>query len=152
MKDFSPKSRFGKRDTHRSDDRDTSRFRDSGRFRDAAKSRERNSFRDSDRPSERHSNRSSDRDSDRPRDSGRFGGRRESRDFGSEKRMHRVTCDKCGAKCEVPFRPTEGKPVYCSDCFRKEESSSKKQDSMSKGEFEMLNKKLDKILKALNID
>ena len=29
-----------------------------------------------------------------------------------------ATCSKCGKSTEVPFRPTNGKPVYCSDCFR----------------------------------
>ena len=24
----------------------------------------------------------------------------------------------CGKEAQVPFRPTSGKPVYCSDCFR----------------------------------
>lgn len=44
------------------------------------------------------------------------------RDFdrGSSERptMHKAICDKCGKTCEVPFRPTNGKPVFCSDCFR----------------------------------
>ncbi|MDO8618317.1 MAG: hypothetical protein Q7R49_00045 [Candidatus Daviesbacteria bacterium] len=31
--------------------------------------------------------------------------------------MHQTTCDKCKMSCEVPFRPTSGKPVYCSNCF-----------------------------------
>lgn len=31
--------------------------------------------------------------------------------------MHKATCDKCRRECEVPFRPTNGKPVYCSNCF-----------------------------------
>ena len=33
--------------------------------------------------------------------------------------MHKATCSDCGAECEVPFEPTEGKPVYCKDCFMK---------------------------------
>ena len=33
--------------------------------------------------------------------------------------MHKATCSDCGAECEVPFKPTEGKPVRCQDCFRK---------------------------------
>lgn len=33
--------------------------------------------------------------------------------------MHQATCSDCGKSCEVPFRPTGSKPVYCSDCFRK---------------------------------
>lgn len=31
--------------------------------------------------------------------------------------MYDAVCDKCGRNCRVPFRPTSGKPVYCSDCF-----------------------------------
>lgn len=31
--------------------------------------------------------------------------------------MHKATCSECGKSCEVPFRPTGEKPVYCSDCF-----------------------------------
>ena len=32
--------------------------------------------------------------------------------------MFAATCSSCGKSTEVPFRPTNGKPVYCSDCFR----------------------------------
>ncbi len=32
--------------------------------------------------------------------------------------MHAATCSNCGKEAQVPFRPTSGKPVYCSDCFR----------------------------------
>ncbi len=49
-----------------------------------------------------------------------FGGGRPS--FRREDRgpvtMTQVTCDECKKPCEVPFRPTAGKPVYCNDCFR----------------------------------
>lgn len=31
--------------------------------------------------------------------------------------MHRAICSSCGKSCEVPFRPTGEKPVYCRDCF-----------------------------------
>lgn len=31
--------------------------------------------------------------------------------------MYPAVCGKCGRDCEVPFRPTAGKPVYCSNCF-----------------------------------
>lgn len=31
--------------------------------------------------------------------------------------MHQATCANCGKPCEVPFRPVQGKPVYCKDCF-----------------------------------
>ena len=29
-----------------------------------------------------------------------------------------MRCSSCGKEAKVPFRPTNGKPVYCSDCFR----------------------------------
>ncbi|HET7168822.1 MAG TPA: CxxC-x17-CxxC domain-containing protein [Candidatus Limnocylindrales bacterium] len=32
--------------------------------------------------------------------------------------MFAATCSNCGKEAQVPFRPTSGKPVYCSDCFR----------------------------------
>jgi CxxC-x17-CxxC domain-containing protein len=31
--------------------------------------------------------------------------------------MHDATCSNCGKATQVPFKPTTGKPVYCSDCF-----------------------------------
>lgn len=33
--------------------------------------------------------------------------------------MFAATCSDCGQETEVPFRPTSGKPVYCSTCFSK---------------------------------
>jgi CxxC-x17-CxxC domain-containing protein len=36
-----------------------------------------------------------------------------------------VTCADCGTECQVPFVPKTDRPVYCSDCFRK----NKPQDS-----------------------
>ncbi|HLD38046.1 MAG TPA: CxxC-x17-CxxC domain-containing protein, partial [Candidatus Nanoarchaeia archaeon] len=33
--------------------------------------------------------------------------------------MHPAKCSECGKQCEVPFKPTEGKPVYCRECHAK---------------------------------
>lgn len=33
--------------------------------------------------------------------------------------MHKAKCSECGRDCEVPFKPTEGKPVYCKECYMK---------------------------------
>ncbi len=41
------------------------------------------------------------------------------RDFGGPREMHKATCSECGKECEVPFKPQEGKPVYCRDCYAK---------------------------------
>ncbi len=44
---------------------------------------------------------------------GGYGGRERG-----PREMFTATCSNCGREAEVPFRPTSGKPVYCSDCFR----------------------------------
>jgi CxxC-x17-CxxC domain-containing protein len=31
--------------------------------------------------------------------------------------MFDAICSECGRIAKVPFRPTSGKPVYCTDCF-----------------------------------
>jgi CxxC-x17-CxxC domain-containing protein len=31
--------------------------------------------------------------------------------------MFQAVCNDCHKSCNVPFRPTGDKPVYCSDCF-----------------------------------
>lgn len=35
------------------------------------------------------------------------------------RQMYPATCSECGKATEVPFEPRNGKPVYCSDCYRK---------------------------------
>ncbi len=29
-----------------------------------------------------------------------------------------VSCAQCGTETQVPFKPTQGRPVYCQPCFR----------------------------------
>lgn len=98
---------------------------------------------------------------------GGFGGGRD----GGARDMFPATCAKCGRSCEVPFRPTGDKPVYCSDCFKNKDGVSPRRDEgrgfdkpsfgdraafENKGndrqyreEFRAINDKLDKILKLL---
>jgi CxxC-x17-CxxC domain-containing protein len=49
---------------------------------------------------------------------GRDGGFRRNNSFGPRE-MHKAVCSECGAECEVPFKPAEGKPVYCKECYAK---------------------------------
>jgi CxxC-x17-CxxC domain-containing protein len=39
--------------------------------------------------------------------------------YGQPRQMFPATCAQCGQDTEVPFAPTNGRPVYCSDCYRK---------------------------------
>ena len=51
---------------------------------------------------------------------GNFGNRDNRRSFNSGPReMFKATCSDCGKECEVPFKPAEGRPVYCRDCYPK---------------------------------
>lgn len=61
---------------------------------------------------------------------GRSGGgrgfeRRGFNDRGSRgpAQMHQAVCDNCRKDCEVPFRPTSGKPIYCKNCFESNRGS-----------------------------
>lgn len=92
--------------------------------------------------------------------------------------MHQAICDQCGKSCEVPFRPTDGKSVYCSVCFegKKETGNNRGGDrfpqknfnsyrppvktdlgsNISKGDsdelkkqLEILNVKMDQLIKAV---
>lgn len=117
-------------------------------------------------------NRDRDNRSDRGGDfrRGGFGGRSFDR---PAMQMYPATCDSCGKSCEVPFKPTNGKPVYCRDCFRNQGGSSDSRTSGGRNferpnfeekktfsssqpqyneQFQALNAKLDQILKLLTPD
>ncbi len=50
-------------------------------------------------------------------DSGGYGGGSGGGYSRGPREMFTATCSNCGKEASVPFRPTSGKPVYCSDCF-----------------------------------
>jgi len=35
----------------------------------------------------------------------------------------RTVCSECGAETTVPFKPTQGRPVLCRECFQKKRSA-----------------------------
>ncbi len=47
----------------------------------------------------------------------------------ANRQMHPAVCAKCGAACEVPFKPRDvsegGRPVLCLNCFRAEKDQGK---------------------------
>ena len=81
-------------------------------------------------------------------------GRKDRRSSGRRDRgdvqMTRVTCSSCGDECRVPFRPTSNKPVYCDDCFSKKGKDNS--GKTSNKDFDIINEKLNKIMKALKIN
>ena len=38
---------------------------------------------------------------------------------GRPREFHKAICSECKKECEVPFKPTGDRPVYCKDCFSK---------------------------------
>ncbi len=128
--------------------------------------------------SKREHRRPERRDSDGPkRRFGRLDGKSFSKSSRSEGRsfdrprtgaleLHRAVCERCGESCEVPFKPTGSKPVYCRDCFKKNDSSDgekfapsrrsndrfESKPTVSSDDIAKINRKLDKIMKALNIE
>jgi CxxC-x17-CxxC domain-containing protein len=77
-------------------------------------------------------------------------GQRRERPRFDDKQMYDAVCGKCGAKCQVPFRPTPGKQVFCDRCFDKGGVSGGKGGSDYAGQFKTLNEKLDKLIKLLS--
>lgn len=58
----------------------------------------------------------------------RFGGkpgfkpsfnRNEAGRDGGDKEMFDAVCSTCGRACQVPFRPSGDRPIFCKDCFAK---------------------------------
>jgi CxxC-x17-CxxC domain-containing protein len=43
--------------------------------------------------------------------------------YGGPRQMYDAVCASCGSACQVPFQPTQDRPVYCSDCFSKDRPS-----------------------------
>ena len=56
-------------------------------------------------------------------------GRRNDRNGGGygqgPREMHPAVCAECGVDTMVPFRPSNDRPVYCSDCFSKRRTGAR---------------------------
>ena len=51
------------------------------------------------------------------------GERRQGGNF-VEKTMFKTICADCNKDCEVPFKPREGRPIYCKECFARRKSGN----------------------------
>jgi len=107
------------------------------------------------------------RDDKRPGGGRKFGGYNDG-----HKQMFPAICSQCQQNCEVPFRPTGDRPVFCSNCFKKQGGpparfapksfghkpefrptqggSANTGGGVTRAQFDSLNAKLDKILTILN--
>lgn len=62
----------------------------------------------------------------RDRESG--GGRDFNRDRGVRRpQMHKAICSSCGKECDLPFKPTGDRPVYCRECFARNGGGERKE-------------------------
>ncbi|MBU1349240.1 hypothetical protein KJ781_04205 [Patescibacteria group bacterium] len=76
--------------------------------------------------------------------------RSDARRFPSdEKRMYSAVCATCRQDCEVPFRPTGAKPIYCRSCMTGGGAPEKRTTDQYADQFKNINAKLDAILKAI---
>jgi len=41
-----------------------------------------------------------------------------------ERVLHKTICADCHKECEVPFKPSGNRPVYCRECFAKRKAGS----------------------------
>lgn len=81
------------------------------------------------------------------------------RDRGDRPEMFKAVCAECGDSCEVPFKPNGNKPVYCSNCFKRDKAPSNNFHSDRAPRFEAphfhaekspVNSKLEDKLDAIN--
>ncbi len=53
---------------------------------------------------------------------------RRNQNLGVSSGFHKVettaVCSQCGKETTVPFRPTQGRPVFCRECFQQQRSAS----------------------------
>jgi len=96
------------------------------------------------------------RSRDRGRDRGRDRSFSRPASHSQEREMFDAVCDECGEKCEIPFKPSNDKPIFCSTCFsKKNEGNSRVSRGANKNnsfedQFQAINKKLDEILQTLS--
>ena len=44
---------------------------------------------------------------------------------GGQREMFKATCAECKKECEVPFKPSGDRPVYCRECFAKRKAGGR---------------------------
>ncbi len=47
-----------------------------------------------------------------------------------ERVLHKAVCADCHKDCEIPFKPTGERPVYCKECFAKRKTGNSQQTNV----------------------
>ena len=73
--------------------------------------------------------------------------------------LYTATCAACGNSCQVPFKPNGRKPVYCSNCFKRDDrdpredrptfSDHRASNSSMEARLVAIEAKIDSIIEAL---
>jgi CxxC-x17-CxxC domain-containing protein len=50
--------------------------------------------------------------------------KRQAGAFGAGKTETTTVCSQCGRETTVPFKPTQGRPVFCRECFLSRKASA----------------------------
>ncbi|MBI2449597.1 DNA-directed RNA polymerase [Candidatus Pacearchaeota archaeon] len=50
--------------------------------------------------------------------------------------MTKIKCSECGKEAEVPFKPREGSPVYCRECFMKKKGIKPREEQEESQDME----------------
>ncbi|HOW36093.1 MAG TPA: hypothetical protein PL155_06750 [Candidatus Omnitrophota bacterium] len=56
--------------------------------------------------------------------SGRHQGNEKPRDHHKERPMFRAVCADCKKECELPFKPSGDRPVFCKECFSRRKANN----------------------------
>ena len=95
----------------------------------------------------------------------KFDNRKNFGDARFEKPKYDAICADCGQRCQVPFQPNGSRPIFCKDCFRRDDRPDfNRRDDRSpqakpfnepgraadyKRDFMELNRKLDDVIRML---
>ena len=55
-----------------------------------------------------------------------------------DRKTFKAICADCGEECDIPFEPTEGRPVKCNDCFRRGRGGSGGRDRGRRRDFNVV--------------
>jgi len=39
--------------------------------------------------------------------------------YNENRKMYDATCSECNKETQVPFEPSQDRPIYCRDCYQK---------------------------------